>query len=174
LIPADARTTPIHDGKEFPMRGTSEAVREVVCLVITGSGGETTVLPVLGRRFLIGRAKNCQLRSLNPLVSREHAVIESDDEASFLHDLASCNGTFWNGTRVTRPVRLRDGDSIQIGPIMFGVSIQPIEEGPEEQPEIEDQVASWLIDEPKGSGRESDMGLSGGATQIRAPHSDAR
>jgi len=140
--------------------------------MIADDEGEETVIPMLGPRFLIGRAKSCQLRSLNPLVSRRHAVIEVDGDVVFLHDLDSSNGTLRNGEIVTRPVLLQDGDRIQVGPMTFTVSIGTIG-GFDEPPSIEDEVNSWLIDEANGhqsyneSADESDSGDFGDATQIQ-------
>jgi len=151
------------------MGQTSEAVRQSVRLVISDREGDATVIPVLGRRFLIGRSPSCQLRSRNQLVSRQHAAIEDDGDggAPLLRDLGSRNGTLRNGRPVSAPVPLRDGDRIQVGPLAFTVSILPIEDAPHEEPSsTEDQVASWLIGAPPGPGPDSDpdMGGPGGST----------
>jgi hypothetical protein len=163
------------EGKDMKfLTWPSEAVRESVRLVISDGGDEPTVIPVLGRRFLIGRSSSCQLRSRSPVVSREHAAIETEDDATWLRDLASLNGTVRNGRSVTEAVRLQDGDHIEIGPLAFTVSIRPIDEDVDEDPGIEDQVASWLIDEPRRSEGGPDSGSFGGATHIGAPRRESR
>ena len=48
-------------------------------------------------------------------VSRRHARIVVEAGCATLEDLGSKNGTFRNGSRVSRPVRLADGDRIQVG-----------------------------------------------------------
>jgi len=148
------------------MGQTSEAVRQSVRLVITDSDGDATVVPVLGRRFLIGRSRSCQLRSRNQLVSREHAAIEDQGGALVLRDLGSRNGTLWNGKRVHDLVRLRDGDRVQVGPLVFTVTIHEIEDAPGEPASTEDHVASWLIDEASPPGPDPSMSNSGGVTHV--------
>jgi len=156
------------------MGQTSEAVRQSVRLVITDSEGDTTVIPVLGRRFLIGRSRSCQLRSRNQLVSREHAAIEDEGAAIVLRDLGSRNGTLWNGKRVHELVRLRDGDRVQVGPLTFTISIDEIEHAPDEPASTEDQVASWLIDEANPPGPDPGTSNSGGVTHIGDPNPEKR
>jgi len=164
------------------MGQTSEAVRQSVRLIITDSEGEgdgdAKVIPVLGRRFLIGRAASCQLRPMNPLVSRQHAAIEDEGDGDFvvLRDLGSRNGTFRNDRRVTAPIRLRDGDRVQIGPMTFTVSIQPVEDAQDEPSSTEDQVASWLIGASgmPSADSEPDASNSGGVTHIGDPRPEKR
>ena len=66
--------------------------------------------------FTIGRAPSCDLAfPENPMVSRQHAIIRRDDDAWFLADLGSSNGTSLNGQQVSSPVKLKVGDRIQVG-----------------------------------------------------------
>jgi len=143
------------------MGQTSYAVSQSVRLIISNRDGDPTVIPVLGRRFLIGRSPSCQLRPMNPLVSRQHAAIEDEGDAFLLRDLDSRNGTLRNGRLVSEAVPLRDGDRIQVGPMSFTVSIVAIEDAPDEPSSTEDQVASWLIDNPDSPAPDSDPGASG-------------
>lgn len=48
-------------------------------------------------------------------VSARHAVVELNDGSWWVSDQGSTNGTTVNGSRITRPERLRDGDVIDIG-----------------------------------------------------------
>jgi S1-C subfamily serine protease len=80
---------------------------------------------IAGRRAIlseggitVGRAEDVELRfdpfqDLN--VSGRHAAFISDGDGWILQDLGSLNGTFVNGQILTGPVRLRDGDEIQLG-----------------------------------------------------------
>jgi ABC transport system ATP-binding/permease protein len=70
-----------------------------------GDGG------VIGRD---GRAARIHLD--HPHVSRLHASLIVDQDRVVLADLGSSNGTFVNGRRLTRPVVLKAGDRIDIGP----------------------------------------------------------
>jgi adenylate cyclase len=64
----------------------------------------------------IGRNETSTIVLEDDLASRNHAILQSPDMATFyLMDLNSTNGTFLNGLRVTTPVMLRPGDRIQIG-----------------------------------------------------------
>ncbi len=52
-------------------------------------------------------------------VSKDHAVIYRQEGHHFLADQGSTNGTYHNGTRITGPVLLSDGDEITIGTTVF-------------------------------------------------------
>ncbi len=63
-----------------------------------------------------GRAATNQVVLADERVSRRHAIIHTQREGEFwLLDLGSSNGTYINGRRVSKPSRLRNGDTIQIG-----------------------------------------------------------
>jgi hypothetical protein len=64
----------------------------------------------------IGRDPDCDLVITTPdkQVSRQHAQLKVTDEGVTLEDLGSKNGTHHNGTRLTEPVLLADGDTFQI------------------------------------------------------------
>lgn len=63
----------------------------------------------------IGRAPDNLIRLSNDLASRQHALIHRQEQYEFwLVDLGSRNGTLLNETRLSQPVRLRDGDVIEI------------------------------------------------------------
>jgi transcriptional regulator with GAF, ATPase, and Fis domain len=70
----------------------------------------------------IGRAVDNDVRLTSALVSRHHCRIQTDDEGVWIEDLASANGTFVNGERITRRL-LVDGDRISIGAVK--ISIEP-------------------------------------------------
>jgi DNA-binding response OmpR family regulator len=67
-----------------------------------------------GDEFLIGRGADCDLIIPDRQVSRHHAVVRRTVDGFVLEDLASKNGTHVNGTAVTRPMRLQDGDVIHV------------------------------------------------------------
>lgn len=65
----------------------------------------------------LGRTPDNSLMLADERVSRRHALIHPQGaEGCWLVDLGSRNGTYLNARRVGRPVRLREGDRIQIGP----------------------------------------------------------
>jgi len=120
-----------------------------VRLIGGADGFPPRTIPILGSRFLIGRDQACQLRPSNQLVSRRHAEIQITDGEVTLIDLNSRNGTQLNGEPVTDPRPLEDGDTIQVGPIEFRVSIDIHEPEPEEDHEgpSDRELAQWLIGE---------------------------
>lgn len=63
---------------------------------------------------VIGRVSD-QAALTDQTVSRRHAEISRRDGVWVLSDLNSANGTFLNGARVSKPVRLKHGDQIRVG-----------------------------------------------------------
>lgn len=85
--------------------------------------------PDKGRRFelpddqpqLIGRSSEA-LALTDNTVSRRHAELTPDNGRWWVRDLASQNGTYVNGVRITDRVRLSEGDQVRTGStvILFG------------------------------------------------------
>src|SRR5215470_12512982 len=63
---------------------------------------------------LLGRGTDCDLRLVDPGVSRHHAELRVEDDEVVLVDLGSTNGTFVNGEPVRR-VALTDGTRVTLG-----------------------------------------------------------
>jgi len=64
--------------------------------------------------IILGRGTDCDLRLVDPGVSRHHAEIRVEDGEVVLVDLGSTNGTFVNGQPVRR-VTLTDGTRVTLG-----------------------------------------------------------
>lgn len=82
-------------------------------LVDVGNGSrrfDLEPVTVLGRD-----GTRCQVVVNDPRVSKEHANIRLEHGQYVLRDLASSNGTYWNGRRVGQPVPLADGDRVRVG-----------------------------------------------------------
>ncbi len=77
--------------------------------------GQAVELP-LGET-VIGRDTNCRLRFNDPKVSRKHMRLVRREDELFVEDLKSSNGTLLNGRPVTVPMRLKDGDTLQVGAV---------------------------------------------------------
>jgi NADPH-dependent 2,4-dienoyl-CoA reductase/sulfur reductase-like enzyme/pSer/pThr/pTyr-binding forkhead associated (FHA) protein len=94
-------------------------------LNVTSSPASMMVNPAYlegaGRRFeltgvvSIGRDPRGTIALQDPGVSHVHAQITAHGNALFLRDLGSRNGTWVNGTQVTVPHLLREGDKITVG-----------------------------------------------------------
>lgn len=92
------------------------------------SGGRASAFPPFlvrygGQEFaldqgenLLGRDAEARVHLDHPSVSRRHARISIHQSTAMLEDLASRNGTFLDGRRVTRPVELRAGAILGLGP----------------------------------------------------------
>jgi hypothetical protein len=63
---------------------------------------------------LLGRGTDCDLRLVDPGVSRHHSELRVEDGQVVLVDLGSTNGTFVNGQPVRR-VALVDGTTVTLG-----------------------------------------------------------
>lgn len=63
---------------------------------------------------LLGRGTDCDLRLVDPGVSRHHAELRVEEDQVVLVDLGSTNGTFVNGQPVRRVV-LTDGTNVTLG-----------------------------------------------------------
>jgi len=90
--------------------------------------------PDKGRKFnllegenLIGRHSRT-VGLTDGTISRNHAKIIPDGTSWILEDLGSANGTYLNGSRLLKPMRLKRGDKIRCGGsvLIFGTSGQPV------------------------------------------------
>jgi anti-anti-sigma factor len=121
--------------------GVSRAETGVWLKIQVGSA-QGRLVEVSGRKLVIGRDQACHLRLGSATVSKLHAAIERRDGRVFVSDLGSTNGTITNGRLVRNSeLEVKDGDRIQIGPIVITVVIA------RERPhtgKVEDLVAGWL------------------------------
>jgi pSer/pThr/pTyr-binding forkhead associated (FHA) protein len=76
----------------------------------------------LGQELTVGRAAGCQITLDDGYVSQLHARIFARDEAFYVEDLGSTNGTFLNSEKVTAPVAMRRGDRLRIGSTVMELS----------------------------------------------------
>lgn len=76
--------------------------------------------PLNGQRWtindslMIGRDASCQIMIPDRSVSRFHVRVTRQEDGVLLEDLASKNGTYRNGVRISEPVLLLDSDVIQV------------------------------------------------------------
>ena len=118
--------------------------RTTIVAVQTEDGAESAFLLVVGRdsyatynlpatgSLTIGRGESNTVRIDDPLASRAHACLHVDD-AMFLEDLGSVNGTRIKDQPINRAerVQIRIGDTVQIGSSVLIVQRRtaPVEEG---------------------------------------------
>lgn len=84
---------------------------------------------------LLGRIEDGAVWLESPTVSRRHARIVVEGGQVVLEDLASKNGTFVRGLRITTPTVLADGDSFRLGRV--GMRLRAVQ--PDEATETDDE-----------------------------------
>ncbi|WP_299452132.1 FHA domain-containing protein [uncultured Microscilla sp.] len=92
--------------------------------VISGGGGAPTLMVSAGSfshsfslnkpKMFIGRSEDNDITIPTQTVSGQHATITIEKGSFYLTDLGSTNGTFVNGSRVSRTI-LKSGDMIKLG-----------------------------------------------------------
>jgi DNA-binding winged helix-turn-helix (wHTH) protein len=68
----------------------------------------------LSQTLVLGRESSCDVVVADRQISRYHARLTPTPEGVILEDLGSKNGTHHNGTLLTAPVVLQDGDLVSI------------------------------------------------------------
>lgn len=79
-----------------------------------GEGGTQRTYDITTPVTLLGRGTDCDLRLVDPGVSRHHAEIRVEGPEIVLVDLGSTNGSFVNGNPIRR-VTLADGARVTMG-----------------------------------------------------------
>jgi Domain of unknown function (DUF1707)/Inner membrane component of T3SS, cytoplasmic domain len=86
--------------------------------------------PGRGVRYTIGRTRDCDLCLTDLSVSRLHAELVRGEDGWLLNDLGSHNGTRLNGWLVRETVRVRAGDRLEFGSMVFVIQDDPLGEEP--------------------------------------------
>ena len=68
----------------------------------------------LSKTIMLGRDPSCDVVIVDRQISRYHARLTPTSEGVIFEDLGSKNGTHHNGTSLTAPVVLQDGDLLSI------------------------------------------------------------
>ena len=76
--------------------------------------GDRTRVPVV-EEMVIGRAPGSTVVLEDPTVSRVHARISGNNGDATIEDAGSSHGTWVDGTRIDRPMQLRDGVKLRLG-----------------------------------------------------------
>lgn len=127
----------------------------ILKLKVTDGSNAGTEIIINKDKFLIGRADECGLRPHSDAISRRHCVIIKTDKVVGVRDLKSRNGTIVNGEKITGDKRLRNGDTLEVGPLKFEVVIEKTasveKSAPTKKPEpaaegggMGDMVSDWL------------------------------
>jgi len=97
-----------------PAASVSESGSGAFPVLMLVHGDETRTLPVNHTPFTIGRKADKDLVLTDPRVSRDHAVILSEDGEFFVVDQGSKHGTYVNGERIQR-VQLVPDSRLEFG-----------------------------------------------------------
>jgi two-component system, cell cycle response regulator len=103
-----------------PSPATHPAPKRDRCTLSMLSGPASGALFTLEREeMILGRGTDANARIEDPGLSRRHARVWRVGDTFHLEDLASTNGTFVNGDRISGMVALKEGDRIQLGGSVF-------------------------------------------------------
>ena len=103
------------EGYEDAALTLEEIGTEGPALVVRSGGGRAGEhFTPQGERTTIGRSPECDIFLDDVTVSRKHAVLLRRDNAFYIEDQGSLNGTFLNRRRIESG-RLENGDELQIG-----------------------------------------------------------
>ncbi|MGI9261813.1 MAG: FHA domain-containing protein [Woeseiaceae bacterium] len=94
--------------------GTAGKSERVTRQLIGSADGKDLRFPLFRKRLSIGRTTHNDIQLDLKFVSRRHAVIASDEQATRIIDWGSRNGVYVNKKRITEKI-LKSGDVITIG-----------------------------------------------------------
>ncbi len=79
-----------------------------------------------GKVYTFGREDGVDILLQDALASRRHAEMRWNEEGHWLvADLGSRNGVLVNSKRIAQPIRMNDGDQLQIGGQVFRLQVLP-------------------------------------------------
>lgn len=122
---------------------------------IQGITGELVGQDILVERdMLVGRHQTADLILQSAEISRKHAAFLIKEDALWVQDLGSSNGTFVNDVQISNETLLKSGDVVQFASLKFSVLQAVVEENikVDEQPlEVVDVVDDAVVkdDVPK-------------------------
>ena len=114
-----ARSIGSHLGANTPsMRRNRRRIGELVMVRSDTQVGATISVT---DAVVLGRSPEADVLLDDPYASMFHLRLTMDGDTMSLADLGSTNGTYVNGRRVTNPVALNAGDSVQVGKTIMEV-----------------------------------------------------
>jgi len=120
--PIEAVPRPAEPAQEPGTRFVGSAPAGLVGLFVATGGVDRGKEFRIDGDVEIGREVGCRVKLSDPETSRRHAKIKIENGAPHLYDLASTNGTFVNGQRITDAV-LGDNDVVRIGNTEMAVKL---------------------------------------------------
>lgn len=98
-----------------PEIASANPARDRLLLIVLAGDDLGKVIRLNGPELVIGRGDASGGQIQDPGLSSKHARLRVLPDGVYIEDLGSKNGTYVDGTRVTAPRRLKDGDRIGLG-----------------------------------------------------------
>ena len=114
-----ARSIGGHLGADLPSARPGR--RRIGELTVVRSDGQTGTAITVSDSVVLGRSPEADVLLDDPYASMFHLRLTMDGDTMTLADLGTTNGTYVNGRRVTNPVVLNPGDSVQVGKTIMEV-----------------------------------------------------
>lgn len=90
-------------------------------LVVVRSDSQSGTRVLVNDSVVIGRSEEADVFLDDPYASTFHMRLTMEEGSLTLADLGTTNGTYVNGRRVTTPMPLSTGDSVQVGKTIMEV-----------------------------------------------------
>jgi predicted component of type VI protein secretion system len=146
-------------------------------IIMTGKHQGKKMALVEGCKLVVGRDEGVAVRLATSEVSRRHCAIRLREGVASVEDLGSRNGTQINDVTITKRMKLKPGDVLRVGPMLFQYEVKvkadatsstetsaEIESETDEvivRESTEDSIVNWLADEgPAASDTDTVVGKS--------------
>lgn len=157
-------------------------------MIMTGKHQGKKIALVEGCKLVVGRDEGVAVRLATSEVSRRHCAIRLRDGVVSVEDLGSRNGTQINDVTITKRTRLKPGDILRIGPMLFQFESKvkaaattgkdapaEIESETDEvvvHESTEDSIVNWLAEEePAGADTDTVVGKTAPTEELSAAES---
>ncbi len=95
-------------------------------LIVVGGDAKRAEVNLKSLPATIGRAKDASITLPHSLVSRHHCEIYEVNDALFVKDLNSLNGTYLNNNKISDPTPLLSGQLLTLGNVTFRAVYDPL------------------------------------------------
>lgn len=112
---APAAEIPAGDPQQIHVRNPEGVPRTLHLLIRTPNAAAVKMDAVIAEKITVGRAATCQIYFDDPSMSRKHFELDVRGTELWITDCGSLSGTKVNGTLLTAPQQLSQGDVILAG-----------------------------------------------------------
>lgn len=157
-------------------------------IIITGKHQGKKMTLAEGCKLIVGRDEGVAVRLATSEVSRRHCAIRVREGVVSVEDLGSRNGTQINDVTITKRTRVKPGDILRVGPMLFQLEVKAkataardkdpsaaIESETDEvviRESSEDSIVNWLAEEePVAADTDTVVGKNGSTAELTAADS---